>query len=555
MLSLRVALGAVAGMVEIHEDVVRSAEARVGSTLCGTYILDSLLGVGGQAAVYAATHRNGSRVAVKMLHTALSTDMEIRKRFLREGYVSNAVHHDGVPRVLGDGTHEDGSIFLVMDLLVGASAETIAKWQGGRVDVSTVVGIAYQLLDVVATAHGCGVIHRDIKPGNISLTRDGVVKLLDFGVARMRSAATATRDGTTIGTPAFMSPEQALGKVKEVDARSDIYSVGAVMFTMLSGLFVHSGESANELMIMAATCRAPSLADVVSDVPEPIVQVIDRALLFEKDRRWQSAEQMREALREAYEQAYGEPIEYGKELASVLDGIEAVDFPALVAGDGWPTLLSASIARKRGPEDPVIELSLSAHSDEDGEIHSIWDDNTEVWDRNPFAASAQEAHQQVLPGGSAHTSSQPMPAPSAGAVQPVRLHRWLPMAVLTLAIAVMLLGAWLFGTPNNRRRLGAWVDGAMDSVMQRGGKATVQEVDRVVSPALTTLASRLASTPSAARAVDVYALPSVGAPRHKAPTQDVASDAAGQPEQAGSQTAVAPLGQPPTQPAGQQKKP
>lgn len=550
-------------MVEIHEDVVRSAEARVGSTLCDTYMLDSLLGVGGQAAVYAATHRNGSRVAVKMLHTALSMDMDIRKRFLREGYVSNAVHHEGVPRVLGDGTHEDGSIFLVMDLLVGASAETIAKWKGGRVDVSTVVGIAYQLLDVVATAHGCGVIHRDIKPGNISLTRDGVVKLLDFGVARMRNAATATRDGTTIGTPAFMSPEQALGKVKEVDARSDIYSVGAVMFTMLSGLFVHSGESANELMIMAATCRAPSLADVVSDVPEPIVQVIDRALLFEKDRRWQSAEQMREALRVAYDQAYGEPIEHGEELASVLDGIEAVDFPTLVAGDGWPTLLSASVAGKRGPEDPVIELSLSAHSDEDGELHSIWDDNTEVWDRNPFAVSVQEAHQHVLPSGPvnmlpqaiSHNAALGNAQMSTDTMPPVLPHRWLPIVVLTLAVAVMLLGAWLFGTPHNRRMLNAWVNGATESIRQREGEAGVLDANQAVSPALTAIVSRLLAAPSATRAVDVYALPSVGAVRHKLPPQNGASNASDQPGLSPSQTAVAPQAQPPTQSAEQPAKP
>ncbi|HQB42633.1 MAG TPA: protein kinase, partial [Polyangiaceae bacterium] len=133
-------------------------------------MLDSLLGVGGMAAVYAATHRNGNRVAVKMLHTALSMEADLRKRFLREGYVANAVNHPGVVRVLDDDTDEDGAIFLVMDLVVGASAETIAEWRGGRVDPEVVVGISYQLLDIVAAAHVNGVIHRDIKPDNICLT-------------------------------------------------------------------------------------------------------------------------------------------------------------------------------------------------------------------------------------------------------------------------------------------------------------------------------------------------------------------------------------------------
>ncbi|PIE06201.1 MAG: hypothetical protein CSA75_00740 [Sorangium cellulosum] len=326
-------------MGEIHEDVVQRAEARVGSVLCGKYQLDSLLGVGGMAAVYASTHRNGNRVAVKMLHTALSLEVDLRKRFLREGYVANAVNHPGVVRVLDDDTDADGTIFLVMDLVVGASAESITEWCGGRVQPHVVVAICFQLLDIVAAAHANGVIHRDIKPDNICLTRDGTVKLLDFGVARMRDAATATREGTTIGTPAFMAPEQALGKVKEIDVLSDIYAVGAVMFKMLSGRFVHEGESANELLIMAATRRACSLADVVSDVPQPIVDIVDRALVFEKASRWPSAAAMRDALEQAHRESFDAPMLVHRELAGVLDGIKSVGLALAAEGDDRPTLL------------------------------------------------------------------------------------------------------------------------------------------------------------------------------------------------------------------------
>jgi serine/threonine-protein kinase len=200
--------------------------------------------------------------------------------------------------------------------------------------------MCHQLLDVVAAAHANGVIHRDIKPDNICVTRDGMVKLLDFGVARMRDRATATQEGTTIGTPAFMSPEQALGKVKEIDPLSDVYAVGAVMFTLLSGRFVHEGESANELLILAATRRARSVAEVVDDVPSPIVDVVDRALVFEKPLRWPSAAAMRDALVQAHQEAFGAPMLEGAPLAAVLDGIESVDLALPGEGDAWPTLLS-----------------------------------------------------------------------------------------------------------------------------------------------------------------------------------------------------------------------
>ncbi|MCL2822466.1 MAG: serine/threonine protein kinase [Polyangiaceae bacterium] len=346
-------------MGEIHADVVRRAKTRVGSVLCGKYMLDALLGVGGMAAVYAATCRDGSRVAVKMLHMALSTEADLRKRFLREGYVSNMVNHPGVARVLDDDTHaDDGSIFLVMDLVEGASAEIIAEWRGGRVDPDVVVGILYQLLEVIAAAHASGVIHRDIKPDNICLTRKGEVKLLDFGVARLRDAVMATREGTTIGTPAFMAPEQALGKVAEIDTLSDLYAVGAVMFRMLSGCFVHDGENSNELLIMAATRRARSLSDVVSDVPKPIIDVVDRALVYEKELRWTSALSMREALRMANIASFGRlPIE-GQELADVLDGIEWEDHASTVDEDEWPTLLMDRAVVEVGPGEVAV-LSIA----------------------------------------------------------------------------------------------------------------------------------------------------------------------------------------------------
>ena len=264
--------------------------------------LDALLGVGGMAAVYAATHRNANRVAVKMLHGHLSMDPSVRDRFLREGYLANSIEHDGAVKVLDDDVAEDGSVFLVMELLQGETLD--ARWErlGGSFPVGEVVAIADQILDVLGSAHTRGIVHRDIKPENIFLTATGAVKVLDFGIARLlerAGSASGTKTGSMLGTPAFMPPEQALGHVQEVDARSDIWAVGAVMFSLLSGELVHAGRTANEQLIAAATRPARPLRSVAPSVPEALCRVVDTALAFDRAMRWPTASAMRSAMRDA----------------------------------------------------------------------------------------------------------------------------------------------------------------------------------------------------------------------------------------------------------------
>jgi serine/threonine-protein kinase len=266
--------------------------------LCGKYRLDRVLGVGGMASVYAATHlRNANVVAVKVLHRQLSIDMGLRARFLREGYAANSVGHPGTVRVLDDDTAEDGSVFIVMDLLDGETLD--ARWErsGRRLGVSEVVTLLSELLEVLAAAHDKGVVHRDLKPENLFVTRAGELKVLDFGVARLREGSpTKTRTGAVFGTPAFMPPEQALGRTSEVDALSDVWAVGATAFCLLGGRFVHNGTTAEEMLVRSATEPAPSILEVAPEVPPAVAQVIDRALAFNKRDRWPSATAMREAL-------------------------------------------------------------------------------------------------------------------------------------------------------------------------------------------------------------------------------------------------------------------
>jgi serine/threonine protein kinase len=297
--------------MSVDPQLLRRAQLRVGTTVRGKYRIDSVLGVGGMAVVYAATHRNTKRFAVKMLHPELSMHADIQMRFLREGYAANSVGHPGTVAVLDDDVAEDGAAFIVMELLDGASVDAILEKCGGRLGVRAAVGIVDELLDVLGAAHAKGIIHRDIKPANLLVTKDGSVKVLDFGIARARDAAVSvggghgTGTGILLGTPAFMAPEQALARSADVDAQSDVWAASATLFTLLSGQLVHQGDNVPQLLVMAATRQPRSLASAAPQVPAAIANVVDRGLAFEKNARWPTAGAMRAELRDAHRKAFG----------------------------------------------------------------------------------------------------------------------------------------------------------------------------------------------------------------------------------------------------------
>src|SRR4051794_30714386 len=162
------------------------AEKRVGQLLNNKWTIDKLIDVGGMAAVYQATHRNGKRVAIKMLHPFIAANADVRERFLREGYVANQVDHPGAVSILDDDLTTDGAPFLVMELLEGQSLDGWMQRSGEILPLPDVLAVADQVLDVLAAFHERNVIHRDIKPGNLFITQAGIVKVLDFGLARLR---------------------------------------------------------------------------------------------------------------------------------------------------------------------------------------------------------------------------------------------------------------------------------------------------------------------------------------------------------------------------------
>jgi serine/threonine-protein kinase len=280
-----------------------AAAVRVGTTLRGKWRLERLLGVGGTAAVYAARHVNhGGHAAIKIIHKVVAVDSEERRRFLREGYAANAVGHPGIVRVLDDDVDESGAIFLVSELVEGETLHARLRRLGPMLP-DEVLRLAEAVLDILAAAHERGIVHRDIKPENIFACNDGGTRLLDFGIARIREATNeatqTTALGIALGTPAFMPPEQALGRSESVGPRSDLWALGATMFTLVTGRFVHGGSTVTELLRSAIKEPAPPLASVGATLPAVLCAVVDRALSFAPEDRFASALEMREAVRSA----------------------------------------------------------------------------------------------------------------------------------------------------------------------------------------------------------------------------------------------------------------
>ena len=297
------------------DDLEVRARARIGSVLSDKWTLETLLGVGGMAAVYAARHRNGARAAVKLLHPELSRHEEVCERFRREGYAANRVEHAGVVKVLDDDVvasgPDAGASYIVMELLDGVSLQDRLE-RGPAIGERDFLVIADAVLEVLEAAHARGVVHRDIKPENLFLLRDAPeglgdlrervprdsrgsvrIKVLDFGLARILQAQSITTYGLALGTPSFMSPEQASGRADEIDGRTDLFSLAATGFRLITGMRIHEGAGPVELVSKMASLPAPPIRSVAPHVSEAFARVIDRALEFRREDRHASATLMR----------------------------------------------------------------------------------------------------------------------------------------------------------------------------------------------------------------------------------------------------------------------
>jgi len=335
-----------------EDPLVAACRTRVGVMISGKWRLDALIGIGGMAAVYMSTHRNGSVAAIKILHPEVGQNEEVRTRFLREAYIANKVGHDGTVKVLDDDVDEHGVPYLVMELLQGDPVDAKAEKAGGRLPVVETLQILDETLAVLEAAHAHKIVHRDLKPENLFVTGENKVKVLDFGIARLREEnVRATQTGMVMGTPSFMAPEQAMGRWDDVDGRTDLYAMGATVFTLLTGLPVHEAETAGEMLVAAATRPARSLARVLNNAPFALVALVDKALAYERDDRFADATEMR------------------KELAEVIKALEGQDVSTdEVAPD--KALMAATV---HGAELTQYESNLDDDDDDDDSAIDFYD--------------------------------------------------------------------------------------------------------------------------------------------------------------------------------------
>lgn len=283
-------------------------EFEEGAVLRGKYQILSLLGRGGMGSVYKARHLHFNELyALKVISSHLLEEPSFRQRFRSEAVVMRRLHHPNAVRVHDLDETEDGRPFIVMEYVEGKSLDQALE-AGAPLEPRRALGIASQVCAALEAAHQLGLIHRDIKPANILLARtpEGgeLAKVLDFGVAKVKEQSTqvygapsVTGTGFVVGTPAYMSPEQARGvRGEELDGRTDLYSLGVVLFEMLTGQLPFKADT--PMMAMMAHVQTPPRDPRVlrADLPAPVAEVVLRALEKDPARRFSSAEAMRDAL-------------------------------------------------------------------------------------------------------------------------------------------------------------------------------------------------------------------------------------------------------------------
>jgi serine/threonine-protein kinase len=279
-----------------------------GDVLDGKYRIERLLGEGGMGAVAKATHLlRRAPVALKFMSPAVMAVGGAVERFVNEGVAASQIDSDHVVKVFDVGRMPSGAPYLVMEYLEGCDLAQLMARDGNAIEPRRAVHFTLQMLRALQTAHAAGIIHRDMKPSNcFVIEKDGepdFVKLVDFGISKVRTddaegrSPQLTRTNSALGTPLYMSPEQARSP-RDVDHRTDLYSVGAILYEMLSTRTPYTAESGEytEILFKIFTTEPEPLRGVRPDLPEPLCAVVHRALARDRDVRYGSAQEMADAL-------------------------------------------------------------------------------------------------------------------------------------------------------------------------------------------------------------------------------------------------------------------
>ncbi len=330
-----------------------------GDLVSGKYRIVRLIGDGGMGVVYEARHEVlGSSVALKFLHAELAKRPGLTQRFLQEARVSATIQSPHVTHVTDVDTAQDGSPYLVMELLSGQSLQALLDWHQ-RLPVEQAVDFGLQILAGLEAAHAMGVVHRDMKPDNVFVTQTSggpLLKLIDFGIAKLRVATEyakgLTRAGVVMGTPEYMAPEQ-LVSAHTTDHRADIYSLGVMLFEMLAGCRPADGDDVEVIVAAVEGGRVRKLHDVAPEVPPGLVALVERATLPDREHRFQSASDMRLSLAQ-----FAGQLSHAGRLAAVAAPLAPVAPPASVALSSLtPHVASAAVPKTVPPDGPPLSVS------------------------------------------------------------------------------------------------------------------------------------------------------------------------------------------------------
>jgi len=414
-----------------------------GTIVAGKYELERLIARGGMGAVWEGRDMELERpVAVKFMASAIASSKSLRARFLREAQAAAQLRTSHVVQIYEHGLHEK-TPFIVMELLEGEELHQRLKRER-RIPLVTAARIVTQTAKALRRAHAKGIIHRDLKPANIFLATDDdeeIVKILDFGIAKnikRDSDGDTTRTGQVLGSPNYMSPEQARG-FKEIDHRTDLWSLGVIIYRMVTGKPAFKGEAAGDVIVKICTDPLPVASQVATDLPVAIDQFLHKALARDPDARFQSATELAEAFVEtvracgsvAWANASGRDADslsqpgdwtpvsgVGTDPGS-FDSLASMPGAASISGPGGlptPTSSQPGISSEPGPSSPGLDLAGEGGT----------------------PAELTPAPMGSSPDSLSQAAMLAMTDPPAGG----RSKRWLGLGAGAAALILVVAGAW-----------------------------------------------------------------------------------------------------------------
>jgi len=276
----------------------------------GSYRVDRQLGKGGMGAVYLGVHPGiGSRVAIKFLHPQYANDDKIIDRFYNEARAVNVIGHDNILKILDLNVTDDNRHYFVMEFLHGRPLQALLR-HNVAIPLEVAGPIVVQVCDALEAAHRKGIVHRDLKPDNVYLitmkVKKNFVKVVDFGIARVTDdqgiSTGKTQTGMVMGTPAYMSPEQGSGAGNKIDGRSDVYSLGVMMFQLATGRLPFPGSNFGEVLIGHLQLQPPAPRSLKPEIPEAYEAIVLKCLAKRQEDRYQSMKELRQALEACMDQ-------------------------------------------------------------------------------------------------------------------------------------------------------------------------------------------------------------------------------------------------------------